>query len=245
MSNLLKAERYQLSHNWVYWCSLGGIFLLGLLTADNYLEDVLGTIGKNAATLTDIWDGMVYDSTFLLIIVSCILSFVLGQEFSWRTVGMEVSAGHTRFSIFMSKITAYLLAFNGMVIVYPLAGCIREYFRFGFTDIQVLFLHVVKAVLYSLLLNSAFLMLSILCCIFFRNTARALAATAAITFIFSLYLGYGSMLGLPVGFLPIFQIREAVTSSAAICGRSILVGFFWGAGLLWAGWKIFGRCELK
>ena len=104
MSNLLKMERYQLSHNFLYWCGMVGIFLIGFFTAETYVPEVMGTTGGAATSLADIFNGMVYDSTFLLILMSSILALILGQEFSYRTVDLEITAGHSRKSIFFSKV---------------------------------------------------------------------------------------------------------------------------------------------
>ena len=79
-------ERYQLSHNFLYWCGMVGIFLIGFFTAETYVPEVMGTTGGAATSLADIFNGMVYDSTFLLILMSSILALILGQEFSYRTV---------------------------------------------------------------------------------------------------------------------------------------------------------------
>lgn len=126
-----------------------------LFTAETYVPEVMGTTGGAATSLADIFNGMVYDSTFLLILMSSILALILGQEFSYRTVDLEITAGHSRKSIFFSKVITYLIAFNVMALVYPIAGCIREFFRFGFIDGGNFIYQAAKAVLYSLLLNSA------------------------------------------------------------------------------------------
>ena len=113
MNNLLKMEKYQLSHNIFYWCGLIGIFLIGFFTADTYVPEAMGPMGGAATSLADIFNGMVYDSTFLLIIISSILALILGQEFSSRTIDLEVNAGHSRKTIFFAKVISYLIAFNG------------------------------------------------------------------------------------------------------------------------------------
>ena len=46
MNNLLKMEKYQLSHNIFYWCGLIGIFLIGFFTADTYVPEAMGPIGN-------------------------------------------------------------------------------------------------------------------------------------------------------------------------------------------------------
>ena len=94
MDKLLKLEKYQLLHNSIYWCGMIGIFILGFFTADTYVTEVMGPTEEIVSSLADIFNGMVYDSTFLLIIMSAILALILGQEFSKRTINLEVSAGH-------------------------------------------------------------------------------------------------------------------------------------------------------
>ena len=234
MRNLLKMEGYQLSHNFLYWCGMVGIFLIGFFTAETYVPEVMGTTGGAATSLADIFNGMVYDSTFLLILMSSILALILGQEFSYRTVDLEITAGHSRKSIFFSKVITYLIAFNVMALVYPIAGCIREFFRFGF-----------KAVLYSLLLNSATFFIAIWICFSLRNSAKAIAVTSVTTFVLSLYLGFGMILKFPVAFLPTYQIREAVTSTAIFQPFPILIGIVWVVTLLILSWCSFRKCELK
>lgn len=139
MDKLLKLEKYQLLHNSIYWCGMIGIFILGFFTADTYVTEVMGPTEEIASSLADIFNGMVYDSTFLLIIMSAILALILGQEFSKRTINLEVSAGHSRKQIFTSKIISYLIAFNLMALVYPVSGCIREFGRFGVADVGMFF----------------------------------------------------------------------------------------------------------
>lgn len=245
MSNLLKMERYQLSHNFFYWCGLIGIFLIGFLTADTYVPEVMGPTDGAATSLVDIFNGMVYDSTFLLIIISSVLSLILGQEFSCRTVDLEVSAGHSRKTIFASKVIAYLVAFNIMALIYPIAGCIREFMRFGIADIGAFLYNVAKAVVYSLLLNSATFLVAILICYCLRSSVKAVAVTAIITFVLSLYLGYGMMLKLPVAFLATYQIREAVSTADFFQLPAILIGVVWIIMLTLFSWISFRKCELK
>ena len=177
--------------------------------------------------------------------MSSILALILGQEFSYRTVDLEITAGHSRKSIFFSKVITYLIAFNVMALVYPIAGCIREFFRFGFIDGGNFIYQAAKAVLYSLLLNSATFFIAICICFSLRNSAKAIAVTAVTTFVLSLYLGFGMMLKFPVAFLPTYQIREAVTSTAIFQPFPILIGIVWVVTLLILSWCSFRKCELK
>ena len=180
MDKLLKLEKYQLLHNSIYWCGMIGIFILGFFTADTYVTEVMGPTEEIASSLADIFNGMVYDSTFLLIIMSAILALILGQEFSKRTINLEVSAGHSRKQIFTSKIISYLIAFNLMALVYPVSGCIREFGRFGVADVGMFFYNIIKAIIYSCLLNSAIFLIAILICCYLQDAVKATSVTAII-----------------------------------------------------------------
>lgn len=245
MISLLRMERYQLLHSRVYLGGLTGIFILGLITADSYLPEVLGPDGGAAASLADIFNGMVYDSTFPLILVSCLLALLLGQEFSCRTLGQEVSVGHPRRQIFAAKTIAYLLAFNLMALLYPLAGCLREFPHFGLRGAGAFLYRAAKAVLYSLGANSAMFLIAIFVCCLFQNTTKAVAVTAGINFVLGLYLGYGMLLGLPVGFLPTYQIRKVVSGAGIWVPAAIAVCLLWAGVLTALSWRRFRTCDLR
>ena len=245
MINLLKMDRYQLQHNLFYWYGMAGVFLLGFFTADTYLSEVMGPSGGAAASLEDILDGMVYDSTFLLILVSTLLSVILGQEFSSRTVGLEISAGHSRKSVFVSKAVVYLAAFHFMTFIYPVAGCIREYPRFGIARPGDFFCHALKAFSYSVLLNSAVFLLTICVCCWSKSMKKAVGVTAGTVFVLRLYLGYGMMLGFPVAFLPIYQIRVVVSTPQLWQPEGILVGVVWAGVFFLMAWKIFKKSDFR
>ena len=195
-------ERFHLFHNRTYWLSAFLIFMLGFITADTYVSELFGPEERIASSLGDVFNGMVYDSTFLLIIISCVLALILGQEFSFRTIHQEISAGHSRLMVFISKTTVYLSAFNLLALVYPTAGCIREFSRFGLSDPGSFFYALAKAAFNSFLLNSSVFLIPVLCCFGLKSMTKALSVTALVTFVSSLYLGYGMMLKLPVRFLP-------------------------------------------
>lgn len=244
MRNLLKMERYQLLHNKIYWLALLGVFLMGYFTAESYEIEWGGPYG-GAASLIEIFNGMVYDSALPLVVLGSLLALLLGQEFAARTIDLEICAGHPRGHIFFSKVITYLAAFNIMAILYPVAGCIREYSKFGFGGAMPFWSGAIKGIAYSFLLNSGMFLIAVLCCFCFRNGALSSALTAGIMFALSAYFGYGAMWGLPVFFLPTYQIREAIISSTAFLPMCLLVGVVWLIVLTAASWRVFRKCDLK
>lgn len=69
-----------------------------------------------------------------------------------------------------------------MALVYPVAGCIREFGKFGMEDGGVFFYNVTKAIVYSLLLNSGIFLIAILICCYLQDVVRATSVTAIIIF---------------------------------------------------------------
>ena len=69
--------------------------------------------------------------------------------------------------------------------------------------------------------------------------------TAIIIFGLSLYLGYGMMLRLPVGFLPTYQIRIVVSMKTFFQPIAILVGCIWSGILVLLSWIKFCKCDFK
>ena len=198
-----------------------------------------------ATSLVDIFNGMVYDTTFLLILLSSILALVFGQEFSCRTIDLEIGAGHSRKAIFTSKIVVYLFAFNIMALIYPIAGCLREFGKFGIEDVTGFIYNVIKATGYSFLLNSTSFLIAIIICFYLQSSVKAIAVTAIVNFILSIYLGYGMMLKLPVAFLTTFQIREVISTQGLIQLPAILIGITWICILVFLSWIKFRKCDLK
>lgn len=238
-------EQYQLLHNKIYWGGMFGTFIIGLFNSETYLTEVMGPIGGEVTSLTELFNGMVYDSTFLLIIISTLLAFVLGQEFQNRTINSEIFAGYNRRDIFISKVCSYVISFNIMAILYPISGCIREYMRYGIENVGLFFYNITRTIIYCFFLHSTVFLIPVYFCCLFRNTAKAVSVTAIVTFVISLYLGYGMLLKLPVSFLPIYQIREVVTSTKIFMSGSFIVGIIWWFILIISSRCLFLNCDLK
>lgn len=246
MSNLLRMEKYHLLRNRIYWFGIAGVFLIGFFTADTYVQDLIdGVSSVTTMSLSGIFDRMVYDSTFLLIIISCLLALILGQEFSNRTIDLEITAGHSRKEIFISKVFVYLVFFNIMAVVYPVAGCLKEYVRFGIPDVGNFFYHVGKDIFYSFLLNSGTFLIAIWICFSLKNAAKSVAVTAAVVFVLSLYLGYGMMMKFPVVFLPTYQIRAAVSTIDFMLLSAVIIGVSWIGILTILSWCNFRTSDFK
>ena len=110
---------------------------------------------------------------------------------------------------------------------------------------ECFFYNIIKAIIYSCLLNSAIFLIAILICCYLQDAVKATSVTAIIIFGLSLYLGYGMMLRLPVGFLPTYQIRIVVSMKTFFQPIAILVGCIWSGILVLLSWIKFCKCDFK
>lgn len=244
MYNLFKMMRYQLVRDRLVWGTMAMSLLLGFFMANGYIDANLGEVAYTAQNLADIFRGMVYDSTFLMVLLAPLLALRLGLQFSKRTVGRLASAGHKRGAIYICLVVTNLVVFNIAMLLYPLTGVLRESVRFGFAGGPAVFIDIGRMAVYSLLLNSAMFLLAMVICFFLRSSLRAMATTALAFFVLALLLAYGMGMGWSVAFLPMVQIRYAVVATSWWQPEAVIVGVIWCIVLMLLGWQCFRRCDL-
>ena len=248
MKNLIKKDLYQLKHNKTMLLSFIAIILMGTFGAEDYILDL-----KSSKDAIGIFDAMVFDSTMIVILATLITSSLLGIEFKNRTINNDIYSGKLRKDIFLSKIITYLIIYNLLIIVFPLAGSIRMIPKLGFaSSLAGAIVHIIKIVLYSILLNSAMFSVCIFISFLCRDIGKTLSLSAIYILSFSLLMAYGKPEGLfdkikILNFLPLIEIRYVVYESLTainhimiiVSSLVILILFTFFAN------KIFNQAELK
>lgn len=212
MKNLIKKDLYQIKHNKIILISFLSIILMGVFGAESYILDL-----KSSKDAMGIFDAMVFDSTIIVILATLITSSLLGIEFKNRTINNDIYFGNLRKDIFTSKIITCLIIYNLLIIVFPLAGCIRMIPKLGFTAMGISggIIHIIKIILYSILLNSAMFSVCVLISFLYRDIGKTLSLSAIYILSFSLLMAYGKPEGLfdkvkILNFIPIMEIRYVV-----------------------------------
>ncbi|MDU2599466.1 ABC transporter permease [Anaerococcus sp.] len=211
MKNLIKKDLYQIKHNKIILISFLSIILMGIFGAESYILDL-----KSSKDSIGIFDAMVFDSTIIVILATLITSLLLGIEFKNRTINNDIYFGNLRKDIFTSKIITCLIIYNLLIIVFPLAGCIRMIPKLGFTiNMAGGIAHIIKIILYSILLNSAMFSVCIFISFLCRDIGKTLSLSAIYILSFSLLMAYGKPEGLfykvkILNFIPIMEIRYVV-----------------------------------
>lgn len=208
MNNLIKKDLYQIRHNMIILLSFLAIILMGIVGAESYILDL-----RSSKYAIGIFDAMVFDSTIIVILATLITSSLLGIEFKNRTINNDIHSGNSRQDIFFSKIISYLIIYNLLIIVFPLAGCIRMIPKLGFAiNMAGGIAHIIKIILYSILLNSAMFSVCIFISFLCRDIGKTLSLSATYILAFSLLMAYGKPEGLfdkvkILNFIPLIEIR--------------------------------------
>ena len=241
MKNIMKKDFYQIKHNRFLLISFVAILLLGIFGSSGYLVDL-----NSRKDAIGIFDAMVYDSTV-------IVTSIMGAEFKNRTVNNDVYIGNSRSSIFWSKIIVYMFAYNLMILIYPIAGCIRMGLSLGYDlNLYLNIEHIVKIAFFSIILNSAMYSVCVFFIFVFKDIARSLSLSIVYIFSFALLIAYGKPMGLfdkifILNYIPIQQIRDILY--ADMNGFNEIISFVSGIMLLFffllLSKIIFRRQDLK
>lgn len=248
MYNLLKMERYCLKHNKLFWGCLFLITVVGILFSSSYVENLTARMDA-----IGIFDAMVYDSTFCLILCSAIITMFLGQEFSNRTITILISSGHSRATIFISKFFTYSVIFNIFMLMFPVAGSLRMSFVLGWDGLLIdNALHILQVLGFSILLNSAVCSICVFFTFFFRDMAKSISVSTMVVLLCGLLLAYGVPMGwfssFPwLRFFPMYQIREILSYSLTTIQfiEALISGIMYLLFFIIFSFGNFRVCELK
>lgn len=248
MNNLLQMERYRLKYNKLFiGCSLLSI-LYGVFASKSYVVDLTTRVDA-----IGIFSAMVYDSTIWLVLFSAILALLIGQDFTNRTIHLEIVAGHSRIKIFISKCLIYLALFNILMLLSPIVGSIRMSFQLGWGGSwNSNVMYILRVVGFLVLLNSAVFSICIFFAFLFRDSAKTVSVSMIVLFVSAMCIAYAGPMGwydvLPwLRFLPMNQIRTSLAFSLSIVQISeILVsGLVYLLFFIALSFQRFNTCELK
>lgn len=248
MKDLLKKEGYYLMHNTIFHICLLISICCGIFTSNSYIYD-LG-VRKDAI---GIFDAMTYDSTVWLVVFSAIMTLLIGQEFTQRTISHEIFAGHSRTTIFLSKCFIYDIVFNLLMILFPISGSLSMFFTLGIQENGLLsILHILKVLSFSILFNSAVLSICIFIVFCFKDIAKSITVAVIILFFSALLIAYGNPLGwfikVPfLRFLPMNQIRIILQDTLSVTQifEALISGSMWIFLFITITLFKFQKCELK
>lgn len=263
MSNLMKHRWFELRHQPIFWLTAAICYSFSLLigtVGDHYMTDP-----SMAAGAPHNWVGLFMNVTAdlifpLLIISGTFTSMMLGQQFSSRTVDLEIAAGHSRAEIFASQSIASFAVVNATVLPPVLVGCLFWVGRVPMPSAVKTVPFLIRAVILLLPLDFSVFSACILFAVLFRDTAKTMTASGLFLLLVfwtmpaleqplakapgALYpLAPTLPLLLHPAFLMRYVLSLALTPAQGLWSAGVALG--WTALFLGAASCAFRRCELK
>ena len=261
MSNLFKCRWFTLRHNRILWmtCLICFVFAI-VIIGPHYLTDAQMVAGASN-NFQGLFMASTADCIFPLLIISGTFTvMILGRQFSDRTVGQEIAAGHSRMEIFLSECLVGFILPGATSLLAILLGCIRWVGCMPLSPILTAVPYFVRTILLLLILSFSLFSPCILFLMLFRDAVKAMAASAFflffLCFIMAASLGSSAIVPgtaytvaptLPLLLNPDFLMRYVLYSTLTPAQGlwAVCVAVVWMALFLSMAYGIFRRCELK
>lgn len=260
MGSLVRCEWRRIRRDRALWivaaalCAFGAAYadpadLSGVPLVPNVPFDLLGMFMQKVA-----------DTSFAYVLVgAAAAAFMLGRQFSGRTVGLEIAAGRSRAEVFAVRCATCLLVPTALIFLALAAGVVRCAGSLPIPQPEAL-PYLARCVI---LLVPAFCALVAPAALFvavFRDTAQSTAATVVFVFLSLWTMAFimsfaplvpGTVYTNDPGPLllahPAFLVRWLLRPDLGIAqvATAVLVCLGWVAVFLGAAWAVLRRCDLQ
>lgn len=237
MGKLLHIEWYKLVRDKIYWILLAVIVLVNLIILSGGQQFSLSGYSflKN----------IMQKEIITIMMASIYGGLFVGRDFEDCTLYHEITAGKSRIQVLSAKITVFLLALNGLILIFPMLAIIYCTLKNGwgipFTAGMEFYLLFVFIAL--LLLNCAIGMISMLAAVCFRDVGRTIGIPIILFFIMIILLN-GKYAIQFAHFLPL-GMMALVTNGTVAPVYGMLLGSVWSAVLFMISALVFRRAELR
>lgn len=249
MERLIKMEFYQLIHNRLFYLMAGISAVCGGLMGPGYIGNT-DPFGYAVADGLSVFGGMASDSTMLFLIFGGMGALMLGQNADGKTLGLALSAGHSRFSVYFSKTLVFLLAVNVVMFLFPFAGLVSTGLLLGFDNgvmAESIAVYLPRVTGMVFLANCAVFSVTVLFMALFQDTAKTTACTVLAILLEIMAMLFFLIRGFEPLWTPPYLPRAAVFSPVDIFQivLILLIALGFTALLLAGGYVVFRRREIK
>lgn len=157
-----------------------------------------------------------WDTPLMVIFCAILAGLFIGSSFTNRTINLQITTGHSRFEILLSKTITYFIATIPLTLIYPIIVTIiyTIYWGWGSSFTEYTFFYMFRVITLSILLNFASCSFFILFTFIFQDIAKAISSSIVF---YLLINAIGSLLGRISPFLnkfvkisPFFLARQIV-----------------------------------
>lgn len=141
MLNLIKTEVYKLRRQRlipILFISVIAISAFSAFSEINFLTTPENLVNGKVSFVN------AFQDIFMLFIIAIFAGFYIGSDFSNRTIQAELSRGHKRLDIILSKAFVFSIGTSLIMLLYPITACLIHTAKFGwgepFNIISILYL---------------------------------------------------------------------------------------------------------
>lgn len=217
MLNLIKLEFYKLRKQRIFKVLLLAVIAISAFSAfaeiRNSAADNLLMSGKTSYANA-------FKDIFMIFISGIFAGFYIGSDFSNKTIQSQLSQGHSRLNIVISKAIVFFIGTSIIMLLYPMTACIINTIKFGwgepFTITSILY--ILRVAVLGILLNIGTTSISVLFGFWCRDIPKTICVCLAFPILFSLL---GSTLGNAVPIIGKIMNFTTLAQLGNIVGNSI------------------------
>lgn len=212
MLNLIKLEFYKLRKQRSFKILLLAVIAISAFSAYSEIRLLTanGLLGSGKMGFANAIQDM-----FMLFMSAIFAGFYIGSDFSNKTIQSQLSQGHSRLEVLLSKALVFFIGTSMIMLLYPITVSIIHTFKYGWGEPFALasLLYVLQVAFFGVILNigttSVFVLIAFLC----QDVPKTICFCLAFPVVISLLnstLGGLPVIGNILRFTPLAQLTNIV-----------------------------------
>lgn len=131
MINLINSELYRLKRQRLIPVLVIAVAAISAFSAFSELSQLSasGIIANGKSSFSN-----AFQDIFMLFAIAVFAGFYIGSDFSNRTIQAELSRGHSRLDIILSKAFVFSISASVIMLLYPVTACLVYTLNFGWGE---------------------------------------------------------------------------------------------------------------
>lgn len=219
MLNLIKTETYKLKRQKIIYILVIAVIAISAFGA--FSEINLLTVPDNPVTGRESFANAFQD-VFMLFIIAVFAGFYVGSDFTNRTIQAQLSRGHRRMDILLSKAFVFSISSGILMLLYPVTVCTIHTVKFGWGEVFNIhsLLYLMRVSLLGSVLNIGTAKIYICFAFLCRDIPKTIVVSFAFPVVFSAISGTLGrtfpILGRILDYSTLSQLRYIVVDKVSI-----------------------------
>lgn len=212
MINLIKLEFYKLRKQSIFKIILIAVIIISAFSAYSEIRLMTadGLLGSGKTGFAN-----AFQDIFMLFVSAIFAGFYIGSDFSNKTIQSQLSQGHSRFEVLISKALVFFVGTSMIMLLYPITVSLIHTYQYGwgepFTPVSLFY--ILRVAFFGVILNigttSVFVLIAFLC----RDIPKTICFCLAFPVLFSAVsstLGSIPVIGKVINFTTLAQLTNII-----------------------------------